>query len=83
MDYSKYRYYHNFNREMIKSKLEDWKIGRLEDWKIGRLEDWSIGRLEKWQEQPTIPPFHHFNKNTLPIKITIEPSKYINSNVSV
>ena len=42
----------------------------------GKLEKWNIGILEKWQRQPTpstLPSFHHSNKNTLPIKITVEP----------
>ena len=46
----------------------------------GKLENWNDGIMKKWQVQSIIPYFHHFNKNTFPIKITVEPIKLYNDN---
>ena len=45
----------------------------------GKLEYWNIGKMAGTKHRSIIPPFHHFNKNTLPIKITVEPNIFSQS----
>jgi hypothetical protein len=77
--------------KLNKGKLENWKIGKLENCAEGTplAEYWNIGfpslnystilrrslRRSPMDLRTTIPKPHHSNKNTLLIKITVEPIK--------